>query len=121
MHQSLQGARFHLEHIVPTVRGGTTSPENLAWACPSCNFRKSDRIQVPDPNSGANVPLFNPRVHAWNEHFAWDDYHMVGLTALGHATIAALELNHSRRIRIRQAEQMFGLFPPESFYDSTCD
>jgi hypothetical protein len=33
--------------------------------------------------------------------------------ATGRATIAALDLNHERRIRIRQAEQMFGLFPPD--------
>ena len=30
------------------------------------------------------------------------------------ATIAALDLNGPRRIRIRQAEQVFGLFPPGS-------
>jgi hypothetical protein len=68
---------------------------------------------VADPESGDKVPLFNPRSHSWNEHFAWDDYQIVGMSAIGLATIAALELNHPRRIRIRQAEQIFGLFPPE--------
>lgn len=42
----------------------------------------------------------------------WDDYHVVGLSDVGRATAAALDLNHPRRIQIRQAEQMFGLFPP---------
>jgi hypothetical protein len=114
MHQSLQGARFHLEHIVPTTRGGNTELQNLAWACPSCNLRKSDRVQVVDPECDGTVPLFNPRSHSWNEHFAWDDYHIVGLSSIGVATIVALDLNHPRRVRIRQAEQIFGLFPPES-------
>jgi hypothetical protein len=112
MHQSLQGARFHLEHVVPKTRGGSTDLDNLAWACPGCNLHKSDRVEATDPDTGVKIPLFNPRRHVWNEHFAWDDYHIVGLTASGRATVAALDFNQPRRIRIRQAEQTFGLFPP---------
>src|SRR5689334_6001180 len=109
MHQSLQGARFHLEHILPSSRGGSTNLDNLAWACPGCNLRKSDRIEAVDPDTGATAKLFNPRSDLWQENFAWDDYHIVGLTEIGRATIAALDFNHARRIRIRQAEQTFGL------------
>lgn len=69
MHQNLQGARFHLEHIVPISRGGTTELTNLAWACPGCNLRKSDRVNAKDPVSGTDVPVFHPRVHIWQEHF----------------------------------------------------
>jgi hypothetical protein len=112
MHQSLQGARFHLEHVVPKSRGGATDPENLAWACPGCNLRKSDRVEATDPEADDTVPLFHPRTQAWDTHFAWDDYQIVGLTAIGRATVVALDLNQPRRLRIRQAEQTFGLFPP---------
>ena len=114
MHQSLQGARFHLEHVIPKSRGGATDLANLAWACPGCNLRKSDRIDATDSDTGVTAPFFNPRLHAWQEHFAWDDYQVVGLTVTGRATVAALNFNQPRRIRIRQAEQTFGLFPPES-------
>jgi hypothetical protein len=114
MHQSLQVATFHLEHILPKSRGGATNQANLAWACPSCNLRKSDRIEVIDSDTGAATPLFHPRLQSWPEHFGWDDYQIVGLTAIGRATVAALDLNHTRRILIRQAEQVFGLFPPDS-------
>ena len=114
MHQSLQGASFHLEHIIPLARGGTSDLENLAWACPGCNLKKSDRIQASDPESQAVVSLFHPRIQRWDEHFTWDEYQLNGLTAVGRATIAAFDLNQERRVRIRQAEQMFGLFPPES-------
>ena len=113
MHQSLQGARFHLEHIVPITRGGTTEPENLAWACPGCNLRKSDRVESVDLESGEMVSLFHPRRHVWNEHFGWDEYSLIGITPIGRATVAVLDLNHERRIRIRQAEKMFELFPAE--------
>jgi hypothetical protein len=113
MHQSLQGARFHLEHVIPISRDGATQLENLAWACPGCNLRKSNRIEAIDPESGKPTPLFNPRTNAWGEHFHWDEYQVAGVTAIGRATIAAFDLNHARRIRIRQAEQLFGLFPPQ--------
>ncbi|MDZ4657567.1 MAG: HNH endonuclease signature motif containing protein [Bythopirellula sp.] len=114
MHQALQGARFHLEHINPRSRGGQTELDNLALACPGCNLHKSDRIEAADLETGIAVPLFHPRLHAWREHFAWDDYHIVGLTPIGRATVAALGFNEPRKIRIRQAEQTFGLFPPET-------
>lgn len=104
MHQSLQGGRFHVEHICPTVCGGLTQPENLALACPGCNFRKSDRITAIDPESEALSRLFNPRTDTWHEHFRWNEYEIVGETATGRATIELLELNHPRRVRIRQAE-----------------
>jgi hypothetical protein len=114
MHQSLQGARFHLEHVVPSSRGGSTNLDNLAWACPGCNLRKSDRVEAVDPDTGVAAELFNPRLRQWRDDFAWDDYQIVGLTATGRATVAALDFNHERRIRIRQAEQTFGLFPPDN-------
>ncbi len=112
MHQDLQGATFHVEHIVPTSRGGTSELDNLAWCCPSCNLSKSDRIEAVDPDEGQSVALFNPRRDAWHEHFRWDGYILVGQTPLGRATAIALNLNHSRRILIRRAEQLFNLFPP---------
>ncbi|HSQ56149.1 MAG TPA: hypothetical protein VLM40_10450 [Gemmata sp.] len=75
---------------------------------------KSDRVRVPDTQSGTEVPLFNPRADRWGDHFAWDEeWRVVALTAVGRATIAALNLNHPRRIRIREAEEWFDLFPPD--------
>lgn len=119
MHQSLQGATFHLEHITPQSRGGESTLENLAWACPGCNLHKSDRTQVPDPATNELVALFNPREHRWSDHFRWDECRITPLTVIGRATVAALDLNHPRRIRIRQAEQLFGLFPPDDL--AQCD
>lgn len=112
MHESLQGATFHIEHVIPRSRGGDSTLDNLAWACPGCSLRKSDRIQAADPETDELVAVYNPRLDRWNEHFRWDGYQVVALTAVGRATVAALDLNHPRRLRIRQAEEMFGLFPP---------
>ncbi len=76
-----------------------------------CNLRKSDRVEIQDPQTGRVVSVFNPRADDWDGHFRWVGYDIVGLTPIGRALIAALELNHPRRIRIRQAEEMFDLFP----------
>jgi hypothetical protein len=111
MHQALQGATFHVEHIVPASRGGPTVLDNLAWACPSCNLHKSDRTGGLDPETGEGVLLFNPRTQVWHEHFQFVAYQVLGLTATGRATVSLLDLDHPRRLLIRQAEEMFGLFP----------
>jgi hypothetical protein len=110
MHQSLQGASFHLEHVVPRIRGGTSELENLAWACPGCNLHKADRVEAIDPETSVAVLLFNPRSQPWTVHFRWNDFEVVGLTATGRATVAILRLNSPRRILIRQVETAFGLF-----------
>lgn len=112
MHQALQGARFHVEHVVPRSRGGAASAENLAWACPGCNLHKSNRLEVSDPVTGQPVRLFNPRTDRWPDHFRWNSYEVMPLTAVGRATAAALDLNHPRRLEIRRAEELFKLFPP---------
>jgi hypothetical protein len=113
MHQSLQVATFHMEHIVPSSAGGPSSPENLALACPACNLHKSNRLMVSDPDSQLVVPLFHPRLHVWSDHLTWSGYEVVGLTPIGRAAIAALDLNHSRRLKVRMAEETFRLFPPQ--------
>jgi hypothetical protein len=114
MHQSLQGATFHIEHITPQSRGGRTLIDNLALACPACNLHKSDRVLAHDPETGQQVPLFNPRVDVWSEHFHWEGYSIRARTPIGRALINTLDLNHPRNLLIRQAEQSFHLFPPET-------
>src|SRR5439155_19509319 len=59
MHQSLQGATFHIEHIIPEAQGGASALENLALACPGCNLRKSDRVQCLDADTNVLVHLFH--------------------------------------------------------------
>jgi len=112
MHESLQGATFHLEHIIPSSRGGLFTLDNIAWACPTCNLRKSDRVEGLDPESGTMASLFHPCSHRWLDHFEIDGYSIKGKTPTGRATVVLLDLNDAARIRIRQAEDVFGLFPP---------
>jgi hypothetical protein len=97
MHESLQGATFHIEHIIPKGMGGRAELENLVLACPGCNLRKASRIKAIDPATGEDAQLFHPILQLWSEHFRFDGYRIEGFTAEGRATIEALNLNHSRR------------------------
>lgn len=112
MSQFLQGATFHFDHIKPLTCGGSTTPENLALACPSCNLHKSDRSHAVDPETGLSYRLYQPRTQIWSDHFVWEETKLIARSPIGRATITALELNHPRRLRVRAAEALFDLFPP---------
>jgi hypothetical protein len=95
---------FCVEHIEPRSLEGQTTLDNLAFACQGCNNHKYNRIQAPDPITGALTSIFHPRQHRWSEHFAWnaDCSLVVGLTPIGRATINALQLNRPGLINLRK-------------------
>jgi hypothetical protein len=113
MHQSLQGATFHVEHILPSSAGGSDDDTNLCLACPSCNLHKSNRTSAIDPETDSRVELFHPRQENWHDHFEWVGFSVRSLSAIGRATVTALDMNAPRRVRIREAEALFELFPPK--------
>jgi hypothetical protein len=88
------GATFHVDHIVPRSRGGSTSLNNLALQCPNCSLRKSNKTTAIDPQHGQPIALFHPLLQAWREHFRLlDDATCVGITPVGRATVEALQMN----------------------------
>ena len=109
-----QYVRFTIDHVIPLARGGSDDPDNLALACFHCNRRKGNKLTALDPDSGEEVPLFDPRRDAWSEHFIWssDVLFTIGLTPTGPATVEALGLNRERVINIRAADRMVGRHPP---------
>lgn len=107
-----QEATFHMDHVIPRAAGGATTADNLALACVSCSLRKWAYQMAPDPESGDEVPLFNPRSEVWTEHFRWDGELVVALTPTGRATIASLALNRPVILAIRQEEAIRGRHPP---------
>ena len=64
---------FEVEHMVPTRRGGDDTESNWALSCRSCNLHKSDHQEAIDPQTGAIVPLFQPRLQRWDEHFSVEE------------------------------------------------
>jgi len=112
MHETLQGATFHVEHVIPRSKGGASDAGNLARACPGCNLHKASRTTAPDPATGEEVPLFHPIRNLWSDHFRLNGLRIEGITPEGRATVGALKLNHERRLAIRAVEEAFGLYPP---------
>jgi HNH endonuclease len=105
---------FTVDHVLPLAEGGTDALDNLALACFHCNRRKASRLTAIDPITGEVAPLFNPRRHLWSDHFIWsaDGLYIIGLTAIGQATLAALGINRERVINIRAADVTVGRHPP---------
>lgn len=106
-----QEATFHIDHVLPVAAGGQTHADNLALACVSCSLRKGARRFAADPSDGQETALFNPRRDSWHEHFSWEGVRLLGLSAIGRATIAALEMNRPVIIAIRAEEEILGRHP----------
>jgi HNH endonuclease len=111
--QAITGQAFHADHILPTSRDGQTVLHNLCLACPHCNLHKGDQIEALDPRTQRQLPLFNPRTQHWDEHFRWSvDYRrLIGRTATGRATVAALDLNTRALMRARMMWALLELIP----------
>ena len=110
--QAGQEATFHIDHILPVSAGGATVSANLALACVSCSLRKGARRTAIDPQSGLDTPLYHPRREAWQQHFRWEEVTVVGLTATGRATVAALDMNRPLILSIRREEVLLHRHPP---------
>lgn len=95
---------LEVEHVFPRSEGGPDELHNLALACRSCNLRKATARQARDPSTGQIVPLFNPRVDDWSEHFELDlvTFHVEGLTPTGRATVRRLGMNRGPQLAARR-------------------
>lgn len=92
---------FQIEHITAKKHGGPTVAENLALSCIACNLHKGPNLSGIDPQSRSVVQLFNPRTDQWRTHFRWAGARLAGITPIGRATIAVLEMNDPLRIEAR--------------------
>jgi HNH endonuclease len=106
---------FDAEHVIPVSKDRSDDVDNLACACGGCNGSKYNKTHAADPFDGKIVPLFHPRQMSWNEHFIWspDFLHIVGITAIGRATVEALDLNRIGLLNFRRALLRLGAHPPK--------
>jgi hypothetical protein len=89
-----QGAVFHVNHVIPRSAGGSTTAENLVLQCPYCSLHKSDKRAGVDPQTGESATLFHPLQQNWRDHFSMlSAGEIIGMTAVGRATIQALDMN----------------------------
>ena len=110
--QDLVASSHQVDHVIAEKHGGQTALDNLALSCTVCNRRKGSDIGSVDPETGILVPLFNPRTQPWSDHFMLDGAPIVGLTDVGHRTVAFLQLNAFERLMERDALIRTGRYPP---------
>ncbi len=103
---------FQIEHIIAKQHGGGDDRLNLALACDRCNLHKGTNLTSIDPETQQIVSLYNPRSQVWAEHFSVDDAFIIGLTPIGRATVRVLNMNATRRVRLRAALLQRGEWPP---------
>lgn len=113
--QRITGYRLTIDHIIPEVKGGKASQENLWLACVACNQFKGARVQARDPITRRHVRLFNPRLQEWETHFRWseDGTEIIGLTPCGRATVIAVQLNRAEIVAARWLWVQVGWRPPQ--------
>ena len=95
---------YQIEHIIAKKHDGSDDDGNLALACPFCNQHKGPNLAGLDPLDSALTPLFNPRQHVWEEHFMAAGPEIVGLTAIGRATVRTLDMNDPLRVELRAGQ-----------------
>lgn len=110
---------FNVEHIWPRSKGGPASAENLALACFGCNNAKGTATTAIDPLTQTLVPLYHPRQQRWEDHFRWnsDCTELVGISAIGRATIALMKLNRPSLCRLRRVLFTANQHPPAPIND----
>lgn len=109
------GNALEIDHIRPLHAGGNSEEANLCLACSDCNQAKGTKTDASDPISGKVVPLFNPRAQTWCDHFQWsqDGGLIAGITPVGRATVAALNMNRDLIVKARRRWAKVGWHPPK--------
>lgn len=110
-----------IDHITPqSLPDSSDEPDNLALACQRSNGYRYNFTTGIDPETGKNIPLFNPRKQKWSDHFIWseDGLKVIGITSTGRATCNRLDLNDDRHnegsiVKARRLWIKGGWHPPE--------
>jgi hypothetical protein len=111
LHQDFSIYTHEVDHIIAQKHGGSTTADNLALSCLSCNRHKGTDIATFDPATGEITPLFNPRNQSWDEHFRLNSGKIEGTTPAGRATAKLLMFNTPTRILERQLLIAQNLYP----------
>ena len=102
---------FEIDHVISEKHGGATAAENLALACVFCNSFKGTDLGSLDPATGQLPAFFNPRAHAWSDHFrVEDDGNLQPHTPEGRVTVAILRMNDPERVLGRQLLLQIGRY-----------
>lgn len=102
-----------VDHIISLKHGGSSEPENLAYACALCNRAKGSDVGSISA-SGEFARFFNPRTDRWAEHFHLDAAVIRPLTVIGEVTARILGFNDGARLHEREEMIPYGKYPSEA-------
>lgn len=102
---------FELDHIIAQKHGGTDEIENLAYACAHCNQHKGSDLVTVLETFDEYVPIFNPRIHTWEEHFLVNEGEILHKSRIGQATVKLLRFNEPDLLILRKLLQKLGRYP----------
>lgn len=97
--ESFSFSYHEIDHVIAEKHGGTTTADNLAFACKLCNTFKGSDVASIDPETNEVTPLYNSRRDRWQEHFQLNNSELIALTSKARATIRLLQLNRSDRLK----------------------
>lgn len=94
---------FQVDHIKSIKHGGTSDPENLAFACIICNRNKGSDLGTMIGQADDLIRFFNPRKDKWSDHFEVTKSGVLNAkTPIGAATIKVFDLNHADSVSERK-------------------
>jgi hypothetical protein len=99
-----------VDHIISIKHGGSTAPDNLAYACALCNRAKGSDVGS-IATSGEFTRFFDPRTDRWSEHFRLEGSAIHSLTPDGEVTARIFGFNDSARLHEREELLRFGKYP----------
>lgn len=98
-----------VDHIISLKHGGSSEPDNLAYACALCNRAKGSDVGSISA-TGEFTRFFNPRRDTWAEHFRLEGAMIKPLTTIGEVTAQILGFNDSTRTHEREELIRFGRY-----------
>ncbi|MBC5796731.1 MAG: HNH endonuclease signature motif containing protein [Sphaerospermopsis sp.] len=100
-----------VDHIISVKHGGTSTEDNLCYACVFCNLQKGTDLGSINWRNGELVRFFNPRRDFWGDHFRLEEAVIQPLTDIGEVTARILDFNNDDRIQERQFLIEVGKYP----------
>lgn len=101
----------HIDHIISVKHGGSTTEDNLAYACTFCNLQKGSDLGSIVWRTGELVRFFHLRRDIWHSHWRLESSIIQPLTDIGEVTARILGLNHDARILEREVLISVGRYP----------
>jgi hypothetical protein len=94
------GGQLEIDHFRPQSHGGEDVPDNLVYACSTCNRFKGDYWPVSE--ASPDLTLLHPQQDDLSAHIRLlSDGRLIGLTKRGWFHIQRLRLNRAQLIELR--------------------